>query len=147
VLHIFLDTGVWVAGLTTPDHPARVVLALANRRAFSPVMSRRVLWELEQIDARRRVGVATTVHRFLEGISWHYFPLATPEEIDRYARGRIRHVNDWPVLAAAILAQPDLVISDNDEDFTPEVERVTGLRILTSREFMAQLQEFFEDQP
>lgn len=148
MLHIFLDTGVWVAGFTARDgHPARVILALASRRAFSPVVARRVLWEIEQLDGRLQLGLTATVQRFLEQVTWHYFPLATPEEITRHARGRIRHVNDWPVLAAAVMSQPDLVISDNDEDFTPEVARVTGLRIMTSRQFVDQLEQVWTHQP
>lgn len=148
MLHIFLDTGVLVAGFTARDgHPARVILALAGRRAFSPVIARRVLWEIEQIDARLQLGLTETVRRFLERTTWHYFPLATPEEITKHARGRIRHMNDWPVLAAAVMSAPDLVISDNSEDFTPDVAQVTGLRIMTSRQFVDQLNEVWSPQP
>jgi hypothetical protein len=48
----------------------------------------------------------------------------------------LRHLNDLPVLVAAVKAGPDWFISDNVAHFGPEVANATGLNILTSYEFL-----------
>ena len=58
----------------------------------------------------------------------------TAQEITAVSR-IIRHLNDAPVLAAAINAQADWLLSNNTEHFTPAVARRTGLRIATPYQF------------
>lgn len=55
------------------------------------------------------------------------------------ARPMITHRNDVPVLASALDAQPDWLISDNDKHFDQEVARRSGLRIGTAYKFVAEI--------
>jgi hypothetical protein len=41
----------------------------------------------------------------------------------------IHHVHDVPVLAAALKAQPDCLLSLNRKHFSPQIAQRTGLRI------------------
>jgi len=57
----------------------------------------------------------------------------------------LRHENDLPVVAAAIAAQPDWVISNNSQHWSPALAKRIGLRIATAHEFTAQLRTLEED--
>ncbi|MGO9093980.1 MAG: hypothetical protein ACLQGV_02045 [Bryobacteraceae bacterium] len=69
-------------------------------------------------------------------------PHVSQEEF-RQARALIRHANDAPVLAAALKAAPDWVLTDNTAHFTAEVSARTGLRIATPEEFLRQAGQLF----
>lgn len=70
-------------------------------------------------------------------------PLAGTQEITAAARV-IRHLNDAPILAAAINARPAWLLSNNTEHFTPMVARRTGLRIATPYQFFRAIHPFIE---
>ena len=50
----------------------------------------------------------------------------------------IRHRNDAPVLAAALKAKPDWLLSSNTAHFSPAVAKRTGLRIAAPADFLDQ---------
>jgi hypothetical protein len=62
-------------------------------------------------------------------------PHSFAEEVQR-ARPLIRHINDVPILAAAIKAKTDWLLTDNDTHFDQVVSTKTGLQIATPREFL-----------
>lgn len=53
-----------------------------------------------------------------------------------HARPLIRHRNDIHVLAAAIQAKPDWLITDNIAHFNYHVAKATGLIIVTPKQFL-----------
>ncbi len=53
------------------------------------------------------------------------------------ARSMIRHMNDVPILAAAIESKPDWLLTDNVSHFDESVSKKTGLAIVTPREFLS----------
>jgi predicted nucleic acid-binding protein len=57
-------------------------------------------------------------------------------ETAQLARTLIRHVNEVPILAAAIQAQPDWLLTDDTSHFNREVSRRTSIRIDTPQEFL-----------
>jgi predicted nucleic acid-binding protein len=54
-------------------------------------------------------------------------------------RHLIRHGNDVPVLATAIKAKPDWLVTANVEHFDEDVALRTGLRIVTPHGFLRQI--------
>ena len=62
-------------------------------------------------------------------------PHSSPEEVQG-ARPLIGHINDAPILAAAIKAKPDWLLTDNATHFNQAVSRKTGLQIATPRELL-----------
>lgn len=63
----------------------------------------------------------------------------TQREFDSH-RALIRHINDVPVLATAIIAHPDWLVTSNTEHFDQDVADRTGLRIVTPNEFLKQFE-------
>jgi hypothetical protein len=51
----------------------------------------------------------------------------------------LRHVNDLPVVVAAMAARPDWVISENETHWNARVAERTGLRIVTPHSFLREL--------
>jgi predicted nucleic acid-binding protein len=66
-----------------------------------------------------------------------------PDEEFLRARQLIRHVNDVPFLAAAIMAKPDWLLTDNAAHFEARVSQRTGLQIATPAEFLASCGRLF----
>jgi hypothetical protein len=58
--------------------------------------------------------------------AWAYLPL-------------LRHVNDLPILAEALVARPDWFLSDNPAHFSSALASATGLRFETSMGFLRRL--------
>lgn len=62
-------------------------------------------------------------------------PHATDAEF-LHAASLIDHFNDAPVLAAAIRAKPDWLLTDNIRHFNASVAKSTGLTIVTPNQFL-----------
>ncbi len=62
-------------------------------------------------------------------------PHATDAEF-LHAAGLIDHHNDVPVLAAAIKAKPDWLLTDNIRHFNASVAQSTGITIVTPTQFL-----------
>jgi hypothetical protein len=62
-------------------------------------------------------------------------PHATDEEF-LAAAPLIDHQNDVPVLAAAISARPDWLLTDNIRHFNQKVSASTGITIVTPSQFL-----------
>jgi predicted nucleic acid-binding protein len=62
-------------------------------------------------------------------------PHATDAEFLRAAK-LIDHRNDVPVLAAAIKAKPDWLLTDNIRHFNASVAKSTGITIVTPTQFL-----------
>lgn len=62
-------------------------------------------------------------------------PHATDKEF-LHAAKLIDHDNDIPVLAAAIKAKPDWLLTDNIRHFNASVAKATGLTIVTPTQFL-----------
>ncbi len=58
-------------------------------------------------------------------------------------RPLIRHVNDIPVLAAAIKSKPDWLVTNNTSHFDQRVAAKTGLQIVTPQEFLRSCGKLF----
>jgi hypothetical protein len=51
----------------------------------------------------------------------------------------IRHRNDIPVIAAAVKAKPDWLLTTNTSHFNATVEKKTGLQIATPTQLLARM--------
>jgi predicted nucleic acid-binding protein len=139
---LFLDSNILLEGMRSRWGLSKAVLSLCAARIHQLVLAQHVITEVEGVLIEVLQGKpAEEVHELLED----YFtfiakarpvvvPLATTQEIAAAAR-IIHHFNDAPVLAAAINARPDWLLSNNTEHFTPTVARRTGLRIATPYQF------------
>jgi predicted nucleic acid-binding protein len=141
---VFVDSNILIEGLFAPWSASRALLILARTRAFSLVLSPYVEAEVERALLHCFARDAAEGSRLIDDYALALKLLApertvriTQAEFEAY-RSLIRHVHDVPVLATAIKARPDWLITSNSAHFTPEVAAQTGLRIVTPHEFLAQ---------
>ena len=116
------------------------MLILAATRVFRLVIVRPVHEEAEHIlnvypMALRDYQRLLTICRAEVG------PELTSEQIEAHVSllPHLRHVNDLPVLAAALQAQLDWFLSDNTAHFGSDLAAASGLNISTSGDFLRRL--------
>jgi len=139
---LFLDSNILLEGMRSRWGLSKAVLSLCAARIHRLVLAQHVITEVEGAllevvggePAEEADELLADYFTFIDKAQPVVVSLATIEEITAAAR-IIHHLNDAPVLAAAINARPDWLLSNNREHFTPTVARRTGLRIATPYEF------------
>lgn len=133
-LRVFVDTSALLAGLNSPTGAAGTILAACFSRRLIPVISRQVIEEAE----RNIVAKFPLIQN-----AWGAF-LAIPPELAsdpplsmiRKAY-RILPTSDAPILASALKAKPDALVTWNTRDFLREkVVKTTPFPILIPQEFL-----------
>ena len=138
---LFLDSNILLEGMRSRWGLSKAVLSLCAARIHQLVLAQHVITEVE----RALIEVLRSEREEADELLADYFtfidkarpvilPLAATQEITAASR-IIHHLNDAPVLAAAISAHPDWLLSNNTEHFTATVAQRTGLRIATPYEF------------
>ena len=139
---LFLDSNILLEGMRSRWGLSKAVLSLCAARIHQFVLAQHVITEvegaltevLEGDSAAEAEPLLDDYFTFIKKARPMIVPLATAQEITAVSR-IIHHLNDAPVLAAAISARPDWLLSNNTEHFTPTVARRTGLRIATPYQF------------
>ena len=100
------------------------------------MVSHQVLEELVVTIREKLPQVLPALERLLTGVPPEVVADPPVAESDR-ARGVI-NAADAPILAAAMVARPDVLVTGNTRHFldNPEVARVSGLRIMTPARFV-----------
>ena len=139
---VFLDSGVLIEGLVSPWSAARGVLILGRGALFTFVLAEIVVEETERALLRKLAqgygGAARLRDDFrllMKRLRVERIQHVSPARFEA-ARRLIRHLNDAPVLAAAIVARPDWLVTGNTKHSTVAVARRTGLRIVTPTSFL-----------
>jgi hypothetical protein len=149
-LRLFLDTGVLIQGHFNPYSSAHAVLVLTTLRAqFQVLIAEPVTEEFSRwLDAKRAGLSAGEAARLSVGVDrWllRARPIripwpAGPEMVaHRGLLSSVRHQNDMPAVVAALLAQPDWVLSTNTKHWNQELAGRTGLRVARPAAFLALL--------
>ena len=139
---LFLDSNILLEGMRSRWGLSKAVLSLCAARIHQLVLAQHVITEVERalLEVLRGEPVEEAnelladYFTFIDKARPVIVPLAATQEITAAARV-IHHLNDAPVLAAAINARPDWLLSNNSEHFTATVARRTGLRIATPYQF------------
>jgi len=135
-----VDSNILVAGILSEWGAAKGILILAATQVFTLVLLSPVEKEVERAIASTARG-QVTLKRLLELCrpERHPVPLAAEIHSARRFLPVLRHSNDLPVLASALVARPDWFVSDNTAHFGPDLAAATGLHILTSSDFLRRL--------
>ena len=149
IYDVFLDANVAVRAAILPLYPDHLIFGLAQYGCIRLVFCAHVLVEIERNldrrwDAHHQGHPPPGPNRFRETFQLlynlaHHRPDTpqTTQNQDALARRIIRHLNDVPVLAAAMRDVPGgIVLTNNSSDFTPAVARRSGLRIYTPARFL-----------
>ena len=95
---------------------------------------------LAQLDANETLGTEAIAAygKLMVALRAETVPLPTPEEVAAH-RHLIRHEADVPVLASALKAAPDWLVTTNTRHFTPVISARTGLKMCTPKQLIGSL--------
>jgi putative PIN family toxin of toxin-antitoxin system len=134
---VFLDTNVLFSALYSSVGAPNAILEAYLRGQIEVVVSRQVLEELVRTVHQKRPQLVTRLYFFLQQAPFEVQPDPAPDEVTRWEQ--VIHSADAPILAAAIAARPDFLITGNKRHFTSEVATLSGLCIVSPSEFLENL--------
>jgi len=128
---VFVDTSVLFAAAYSATGAARDLLKFAIEKRVQVILSQDVLTETERNLARKAPAKLEIYQQFLT--------LIEPEIVDRPGKEVVWEIEqyvaqkDAPIIAAAIAAQPDYLVTYDRKDLLdkPEVAEKSGLMIVT----------------
>lgn len=146
---ILLDSNIIIKGLISQWTASHALVALCAANVFKLMLAMEVQQEvvvnLQRLvqDVNRPKIDQKILHLYQIWVS-----ACRPERIRQmkqaeidHAEPLIAHAHDAPILAAALHAQPDFLLSNNRRHFNDQVARATGLKILSDEEFFALIQK------
>ncbi|NJK69965.1 MAG: PIN domain-containing protein [Microcoleus sp. SU_5_3] len=140
---IFADSSVLIAGCGSRTGASRAVLTMAEIGLFKLVVSQQVLDECDR-NLRKKLPAALPIFtQLLADINPEFQPDPSLEESLRWVD--IIEAKDTPILAVAVLANVDRLLSLNTKDFTAEVAARSRLIIQTPAEFVREIREIVEE--
>ena len=133
-LSVFIDTSALLAGLNSPHGAAGTILAACFSQDFVPVISRQIIEEAE-----RNIPLKFP----LLADAWASFLLIPPEITASPTLHEIKKAykllptSDAPILASALKAKPDALVTWNTRDFLrKEVIAAVPFPILIPQQFL-----------
>lgn len=139
---LFLDANVIIRGLVSRWGLNKAVLSLCAARVHRLMLAEYVRHETENALLEITVGAPQRIADQLLSDYDELLRLTRPLVIplpsvsqSLAAAHQIRHVNDVPVLASALSARPDWLLSNNTKHFDSRVAARTGLQIATPFQF------------
>ena len=139
---IFADANILIAGADSRSGASRAVLLMAEIGLFTLVVSRRVLDEAER---NIRAKLPRALPNFAEQMSYLNLEIVPdPLVTDSAEWEAIIETNDAPILAAAVIANVDRILTLNTKDFTPEVAEKCGIPILTQEQFIQDIRRIID---
>ena len=134
MVSIFADSSVIIAGVGSASGASRAVLILADLGFFQLVISPLVLEESRRNIAKKLPTFMPVFTDLIATIQPQVVVNPSVEECQRWIT--IIEAKDAPIIAAAISAKVNRLLTLNTKDFTPEVAARTGLIIQTPGEFI-----------
>jgi len=132
---VFIDTSALIAGILSPTGAAHEVLRLCEAHVVQAVMSRQVLIAADQNLADKLPAIMLEYRAFLRHLAPHI--VADPPRASVERAKAIIHQNDAPILAAALLANVDYLVTWNTRHFQKKsVRDAAPFPIVTPGEFL-----------
>jgi predicted nucleic acid-binding protein len=134
---VFLDASVIIAGAASSTGASRAVLMLAEVGLFQGVVSAQVLEECQRNLAKKLPAALSAYSELLSKLNLEV--INNPSSVEYSPWLTIIEPKDAPILAAAVLAQVDRLLTLNTRDFTQNVAQQSGLNIQTPSEFIQEV--------
>lgn len=137
MIRVFFDANVYFAGFDSPKGASAFLLELARRRKIEVYASRLVLREADRnLRAKSEKKALKSFRRYLESVKIHIVP--APDETLFKPHESYLHPKDLPVLAAALTAKSDYLITlDRRHFLTPQVlSKVKKIKVCTPADFI-----------
>ncbi|NWF59640.1 MAG: PIN domain-containing protein [Fischerella sp.] len=139
---VFADSSVLIAGAASRTGASRAVLTMAEIGLFQLVVSEQVLEECQRNLSKKLPAALPIFTQLLAAINPKIQP--NPPLAESTGWTALIEAKDAPILAAAVLAKVDRLLSLNTKDFTPEVAAQSGIIIQTPAEFVREIREIVE---
>lgn len=133
---IFLDANVIFSGLYSPAGPCAAILRAHITGAVHVVVSRQVLDEVIRTLKRKQSTLLGRFYVVLEQFPFEVQPDPLPGAVDRLAV--LISPPDAPILAAAVAAGVDALVTGSTRHYTAAVAAGSGVRIVTPAQFVAE---------
>ena len=128
-MRVMFDTNILIsAGIFAGKYTTALALRIADEHTI--VLSNRIIDELQAVVALKFPDKKSALERFLKRLSYEI--AYTPAEIDEDIYPKIRDKKDYPILAAAIAADVDVLLSGDKDLLTVDIDRP---EILNSKSF------------
>lgn len=134
----FVDTNVFFSGFYRAGSPPATILELHAEGEIEIVVSLQVLEELATTIRAKKPDLLPKLQTFLTNAPPEVCPDPTHDEVRRAATWI--NPTDAPILAAAIKARADCLVTGNTRHFTREVAMAAKITILTPTEYRATLE-------
>jgi len=137
VHRIFLDSSVVIAACGSRGGASHAIILMAEVGLFRVLISEQVIVECERNITKKLPAALPIFKQILNAIAPEIVPNPAIAVIMRWAT--IIEPKDAPILAAALSAQADRLLSLNTKDFTPKVAKQSGLILQTPSEFIQEI--------
>ncbi|RMF35948.1 MAG: PIN domain-containing protein [Chloroflexi bacterium] len=136
MLRVFVDASVLVAGAGSRTGASRAVLVMAEIGLYRLVVCRQVLDEAERNLQKKLPAALPIFAQLMEAIAPEVAPDPSQEEVIRWQS--VIEAKDAPILAAAVIAAPDWLLTLDVKDFInpTRVAEESGLRIAVPADFV-----------
>lgn len=132
---VFLDSNVIFSGLYSSSGAPASILNNYVEGKLRLVVSQQVLEEVVRTINRKLPSALTSLRKLLVSAPPEIVGDPSSEDISRWAE--ILGTEDASVLAAAIMAQPDYLITGDKRFFdNPDIAKKSGLRVVTPAQFL-----------
>jgi putative PIN family toxin of toxin-antitoxin system len=133
---VFLDTNVIFSGLYSAEGPPGIILENFIEGKLRVVISQQVLEEVVRTIKEKLPEALPSLRKLLVSFPPEVTGDPAPEEVARWAE--VVHVEDAGILAAAVKAQPDYLITGDKHLFqSPGISERSGLNIITPAQFLS----------
>ncbi|MFZ5876124.1 MAG: putative toxin-antitoxin system toxin component, PIN family [Nitrospirota bacterium] len=143
---MFLDTSALIAGLISQTGAAREVLRLCEAGVVETLVSPQVLTEADRNLSEKLPGLVADYRLLIQSIAPTLVDDPAPTEVSRLAG--VIHSNDAPILAAAVEAEADYLVTWNTKHFhQPRVRQAVRFQIVTPGEFLLAFRNALSEGP
>lgn len=122
---VFVDTNILFSALCF-DGPPRRLLELADKGVMRLVVADYVLTELAHVIAKKMPSRRSDLEAVLRALEYETVSLPSKAMVFRF-RKYVTHDEDAPVLASAVLADADYVVSGDEQFYTKSIKELVNM--------------------
>lgn len=141
-IRIFADSNILIAGADSRSGASHAVLVMAEIGLFTLVVSRQVLDEAERNLRKKLPHALPNFAKQMAQLNLEIVDDPPAEECLKWES--IIEAKDAPILAAAVVAKVDRILSLNTKDFTPEVADQCGICIQPPSQFVHDIRDIID---
>lgn len=141
---VFLDTSALIAGIISPTGAAHEILRMCEIGLIELFMSKQVITEADRNISSKLPALILDYRLLMQALAPIMAEDPPLNEVERFVK--IIHDQDAPILASAVRAKVDYLITWNTRHFLKsEVKAAVNFKIMTPGEFLEQFRQFLSE--